>query len=85
MKVEKYKIYEMGARLYKKYEQIYVGIKVAEGKMVMTLEEAIKKIQPLDEEAMEYTRARWNTLGKPLHSLGRLEEMVTQVRWNLPR
>ena len=28
----------------------------------MTLEEAIKKIQPLDEEAMEYTRARWNTL-----------------------
>jgi len=44
----------------------------------MTLEEAIKKIQPLDEEAMEYTRARWNTLGKPLHSLGRLEEMVTQ-------
>ena len=44
----------------------------------MTLEEAIKKVQPLDEEAMEYTRARWNTLGKPLHSLGRLEEMVTQ-------
>ena len=44
----------------------------------MTLEEAIKKIQPLDEEAMEFTRARWNTLGKPLHSLGRLEEMVTQ-------
>ncbi|MDD7208491.1 MAG: nicotinate-nucleotide--dimethylbenzimidazole phosphoribosyltransferase [Lachnospiraceae bacterium] len=44
----------------------------------MTLDEAIKKIQPLDEEAMEYTRQRWNTLGKPLHSLGRLEEMVTQ-------
>ena len=46
----------------------------------MTLEEAIKKIQPLDEEAMEYTRARWNTLGKPLHSLGRLEEMVTAFK-----
>lgn len=44
----------------------------------MTLEEAINKIQPLDEEAMAYTRARWNTLGKPLYSLGRLEEMVTQ-------
>ena len=29
----------------------------------MTLEEAIKKIQPLDEEAMEYTRARWILLG----------------------
>lgn len=46
--------------------------------MVMTLEGSNQKIQPLDEEAMEYTRARWNTLGKPLHSLGRLEEMVTQ-------
>lgn len=44
----------------------------------MTLEEAIKNIQPLDEEAMAYTKARWNTLGKPLHSLGRLEELVTQ-------
>ena len=48
----------------------------------MTLEEAIKKIRPLDEEAMEYTRARWNTLGKPLHSLGRNGDTV---RWNLPR
>ena len=44
----------------------------------LTLEEAIKKIQPLDKEAMAYTHARWNTLGKPLYSLGRLEEMVTQ-------
>ncbi len=44
----------------------------------MTLQEAIEKIKPLDEEAMNYTRARWNTLGKPLYSLGRLEEMVIQ-------
>lgn len=43
----------------------------------MTLQEAMRQIQPLDKEAMEYTRARWNTLGKPLYSLGRLEEMVT--------
>lgn len=43
----------------------------------MKLEEALKRIEPLDEEAMEYTRRRWNTLGKPLHSLGRLEKMVT--------
>ena len=42
----------------------------------MTLQEAIERITPLDEEAMQYTSARWNTLGKPLHSLGRLEEMV---------
>ena len=44
----------------------------------MTLEEAIKKIQPLDEEAMEYTRARWNTLGKTRRN-------GDTVRWNLPR
>ena len=44
----------------------------------MTLKEAISRIQPLDKEAMEYTHNRWNTLGKPLYSLGRLEEMVTQ-------
>lgn len=45
----------------------------------MTLQEAINSIKPLDEKAMEYTRWRWNTLGKPLHSLGRLEKMVTRI------
>lgn len=43
----------------------------------MTLQEAVNSIQPLDKEAMGYTHDRWNTLGKPLYSLGRLEEMVT--------
>jgi nicotinate-nucleotide--dimethylbenzimidazole phosphoribosyltransferase len=56
---------------------------------MLTLVKTIKKIRPLDEDAMAYTRARWNTLGKPLHSLGRLEEMVTQFagiyRDNEPR
>ena len=37
----------------------------------MTLEEAIKKIQPLDEEAMEYTRARWNTLRSEERRVGK--------------
>ena len=41
-------------------------------------EKTIQAIRPLDEKAMAYTSARWNTLGKPLHSLGRLEEMVIQ-------
>ena len=41
-------------------------------------EKTIEAIKPLDTEAMAYTSARWNTLGKPLHSLGRLEEMVIQ-------
>ena len=45
----------------------------------MKLEEVIKNIKPLDEEAMEICKKRWNTLGKPLYSLGRLEEMVIQM------
>ena len=44
----------------------------------MVLQEALERIEPLDEKAMEYTRQRWNTLGKPLHSLGRLEKLVTR-------
>ncbi len=44
----------------------------------MTLDETIRMIEPLDQKAMDYTHARWNTLGKPLYSLGRLEELVTQ-------
>lgn len=43
---------------------------------MLSFENTIKSIRPLDREAMDYTRARWNTLGKPLFSLGRLEEMV---------
>lgn len=50
----------------------------------MTLEEAIKKIQPLDEEAMEYTRARWNTLGKPLHQSGKARRNGDTVCRDLP-
>ena len=45
----------------------------------MSLQETIEMIRPLDKEAMAHTRARWNTLGKPLYSLGRLEEMVIQM------
>ncbi len=43
----------------------------------MNLQEAIEQIKPLDKECMDHVHARWNTLGKPLYSLGRLEEMVT--------
>lgn len=43
------------------------------------LEEIMNGIKPLDEKAMELCAQRWNTLGKPLYSLGRLEEMVIQM------
>lgn len=36
-------------------------------------------IQKPDQDAMRMAKARWNCIAKPLHSLGRLEEAVTQI------
>ena len=38
-----------------------------------------EKIKPLDENAMEEARSRWMTVGKPLFSLGSLEDAVIQI------
>ncbi len=43
------------------------------------LEKKIKKIQPLNEEAMAAAQARQNMLTKPAGSLGRLEELSIQI------
>src|SRR5699024_5841485 len=48
-----------------------------EGKM--KLEEILKKIRPADRKSMEEARARWRTVGKPLFSLGRLEDAVIRM------
>ena len=45
----------------------------------MTLEETLKKIKPLDEEKMETARKRWDSIAKPLHSLGKMEDLITQI------
>ncbi len=45
----------------------------------MTLEETLKQIHPLDREAMEASRNHWNSIGKPLYSLGKLEDLVVQL------
>lgn len=45
----------------------------------MTLEETIQGIKPLNEKMMETARIRWNTIAHPLHSLGKLEDLVTQI------
>lgn len=45
----------------------------------MVLEETIAAIWPLDESAMEGARHHWDSIAKPLHSLGRLEDMVVQI------
>ena len=46
---------------------------------MMTLKEAVKKVRPLDEKAMEGAKQRWDSIAKPLHSLGELENMLTQI------
>ena len=45
----------------------------------MQLEKILRKIQPLDESAMQMARARQDTLTKPHGSLGRLEELSIQL------
>lgn len=45
----------------------------------MTLEETIRNITPPDQEAMELARKRWDSIAKPLHSLGLLEDDVVQM------
>lgn len=45
----------------------------------MTIEQAVEKIKPLDERAMEEAQKRWNSIAKPLHSLGVLEDLIIQI------
>lgn len=45
----------------------------------MNLQETLEKIVPLDEAVMEYTKKRWDSIAHPLHSLGKLEDMVVQI------
>ena len=45
----------------------------------MTLEESIAKINPLDHNDMEIAQKRWDSIAKPLHSLGKLETLLIQI------
>lgn len=45
----------------------------------MTLEEAKQSIRKPDESAMEFCRRRWDSIAKPLHSLGRLEDYFVKI------
>ena len=45
----------------------------------MSIEQLIKKIEPLDERAMNLARRRQNQLTKPQGSLGRLESISIQI------
>jgi len=43
------------------------------------IEEKVKDIAPLDSRAMAQAEAKWDMVAKPIKSLGKLENMVTQI------
>lgn len=45
----------------------------------MTLNEIIEKIEPADGHFQELSQKKWNSIAKPLHSLGKLEDCVIQI------
>lgn len=46
---------------------------------VLTLEQMISEIVPCDRQASEICRKRWDSIAKPLHSLGWLEDAVARI------
>ena len=46
---------------------------------MMTLEEMIENIQPLNQEIMAQAKQIWDNLAKPIGSFGRLEDMAIQI------
>lgn len=45
----------------------------------MTLEEALKQIKEPDRTAMEACKKRWDSIAKPLHSLGKMEDSLIRI------
>lgn len=45
----------------------------------MTIQETISMIKPANQEAIKLSRKRWDSIAKPLHSLGKLEEAVIKL------
>lgn len=45
----------------------------------MTLEETLRSIVPLDYEAMARAKVHWDSLAKPLHGLGELEDILVRI------
>ena len=45
----------------------------------MTLEQVVISIAPADREAMEAAQKKWDAVGKPLGSLGILEDMIVRM------
>lgn len=45
----------------------------------LTLEYTLEHIEPASKEAAEVCKKRWDSIAKPLHSLGWMEEAVTRI------
>lgn len=45
----------------------------------MTLKEAVAQVKPLDQKAMDFAQKRWDSIAKPLHSLGKMEDLIIQI------
>ena len=45
----------------------------------MKFEQVCAEIKPLDKEAMQRAVTHWNSIAKPLHSLGKLEDVIVQI------
>ena len=43
------------------------------------LDETIEAVKPLDDTSMRKAAARWDSIAKPLHSLGKLEDLVIRL------
>lgn len=46
---------------------------------IENLQDLLNKITPIDKQMCQKSREKWDEIGKPLRSLGRLEEMVIQL------
>ena len=57
----------------------FVAAPLCTGGSAMTLDQVIAGITPADTAAMERAKARWDSIAKPLGSLGALEEAVIRI------
>ena len=46
------------------------------------LQVQLEQIQPLHQPSMDMAVRRWNSIAKPLNSLGLLEKTITQIAGN---
>lgn len=45
----------------------------------MTIEQTIRGILPLDQKAMQQAKIHWDSIAKPLHGLGDLEDILIKI------